>query len=469
MNGKRLAFFLTLLALLLAAGGLLMAFWNARWLAAAETVPLQETAEQLDNPDRGFYELHGFVLADEMDVDEEIRDHFFRTRNGERALALLELNLRNYAAEAITPAALANLSALFDGLRTTGLHYIVRFVYDWDGRNMETEPARREIIQQHMEQTAPVLNANADLIYTLQGLYIGNWGEMNGTRYTEAEHLRALAATLAEATDPSIPLSVRTPAMLRTICGQAESEAAAPDIRQRMGLFNDGMLGSSLDLGTYGDRPRAEAAYAAPWRRADELAFQELLCRTVPNGGEAVMSETGCSLEDALDYLRTIHVSYLNEYHDRRLLDSWAAETVEGGPWDGADGLSYIKAHLGYRFTASDPAVQYSFLTNRLTVAVDIRNVGFAPAYFQLRPCLVLLDLNGQARYSFPLSGDLNALWGGHHTEPCTLRGELSLSDVEPGDYRLALRLESGLGTIRMANAGSTEAGELLIGGIHGK
>ena len=178
--------------------------------------------------------------------------------------------------------------------------------------------------------------------------------------------------------------------------------------------------------------------------------------------------DEGYTLDEAIDYLRTAHISYLNDDYDRRVLDSWADGTVSGGAWDGRDGLSYIRAHLGYRFTASDATVRYSFLRNTLTVTVDIKNEGFAPAYFEVRPVLVILQ-DGRECLSVPFSGDLSSLGGGNDTESCTLRAEVPVSEIGRGDCSLALRLESGRGRVLTANEGRAPSGELIIGGIREK
>ena len=97
-----------------------------------------------------------------------------------------------------------------------------------------------------------------------------------------------------------------------------------------------------------------------------------------------------------------------------------------------------------------------------------MKNVGFAPAYFPLTPQLLLLR-DGAELARFPLSGDLSALWGGEHDTVCTLRADVPLGDVEPGDYQLALLPESARGVIRFANDTRTRSGAVIIGGITAK
>ena len=49
-----------------------------------------------------------------------------------------------------------------------------RFLYDWDGKAMETEPQSLEQILRHMDQTAEVVNRYTDCVFLMQGIFVGN-------------------------------------------------------------------------------------------------------------------------------------------------------------------------------------------------------------------------------------------------------------------------------------------------------
>ncbi len=107
---------------------------------------------------------------------------------------------------------------------------------------------------------------------------------------------------------------------LRADAGAVEKNhgEAAPDgwtrTRWPKGLdFNDGMLGSVSDYGTYSDNTRQDAGDFSAWTREEELAFQDVLCSSVPSGGEVIVDNPYNDLENAIADLKTMHVSYLNE------------------------------------------------------------------------------------------------------------------------------------------------------------
>ena len=92
-----------------------------------------------------------------------------------------------------------------------------------------------------------VIREYADDIFAVQGILIGNWGEMHGSRYLTPDSFRTLTDTMIKAVDGACPVAVRKPAQWRELTlGWTEQE------KKKLTLFNDGIFGSETDLGTYG-------------------------------------------------------------------------------------------------------------------------------------------------------------------------------------------------------------------------
>ena len=412
-----------------------------QWCIQAEPVRFTESAEELRNPDRGFYTIYGFRIKEEpVDYAAELAKRMKEDKA--TTLAMMQINLQEYRGGALSSAALENIENLFRALSGTDKRWIVRFLYDWYGENEQYEPQDIGIITGHMEQLEDILKTYKDCIFTMQGLFIGNWGEMNGTRYADQESMRRLTVQLLKSTDETTFLAVRMPAQWRKIAGTADI-AADSEVARRLGLFNDGMLGSESDYGTYGGKTRAEAGETAAWTRAEELAFQEELCGRVPNGGEVIVDNAFNDLEAAIADLRTMHVTYLNEWYDRKVLEKWAAGTVHTEDcFDGMDGLTYISRHLGYRLLISGAELSQELGQETAELSVSLRNVGFAPLYRTCDMRIVLCAENGESVFEREFPADLSGLTGGNRTErEAVFTVRLPVPEVEDGSFTVWLQM----------------------------
>ena len=316
-----LLFFLLLLVFLALFAFLgIRSFYRANYMPE----PCTESADELSNPYIGFYHMYGYVLgSDSLSNLPAASDSDAKNRQG---IVMLEVNLQNFSNEDLSDSALSQLDTILSAWQRHGSQVILRFLYDWDGKAMETEPQSLEQILRHMDQTAEVVNRYTDCVFLMQGIFVGNCGEMNNSHYMSDEDCTTLMHHLAEVTDPSIFLSVRTPVQRRKILDSSErptkETAFDGSLSSRLGLFNDGMLGTANDTGTYGDTAASADTYRSAWVREDELSFQNELCNFVPNGGEVTLDNPLNDLAHAIQDLSRMHVSYLNSEHDPAVLDN---------------------------------------------------------------------------------------------------------------------------------------------------
>lgn len=419
---------------------------SRHWEVTVSADSFSESAAFLSNPDRGTYQIFGFVITDEdVNYNTIVADNFRYDRYN--TLAMIQINLRHYNMGDISEKGLEHIAELFDALRSvTGKRLLVRFLYDWDGKNMETEPQSLDIILNHIKQLEPILRNNHDQIFVLQGLFLGDCGEMHHSKYINNDYFRLLADTLASVTDDSTFLAVRTPAQWRVVTGLADITANSlieHPYAGRLSLFNDGIMGTALDTGTYGSRSRAEAGDFTLWNRAEELAFQNQLCCYTPNGGEVIIDNVYNNFENALPTLRQMRITYINEYYDRNVLQKWEQTIIsDGSVYDGMNGYTYIKEHLGYRLLIDTADLAYHVEDDSMTFRVNMRNVGFAPLYGNKEGRLILHHTENNAYYIYPFDEDITALSRtGGETEVFSLQLRLRLSKLPAGTYAASFQL----------------------------
>lgn len=448
-------------AVLMAGIGFVMISVRACWIQSFPA-SFSESAKALSDPDRGFYSIRAFAIRDmpqEFFTQEEPPEE----AQSDPTLEMIQINLRRFRSGEITPTGMENLERLFEGLARRETRYILRFLYDWNGNADGSEPEDIEIVCGHMRQVGELLQRYHDRIFLLQGLFVGKWGEMNGTPFNDQQSLQGLCGALLEAVGEDIFLSVRTPAQWRSIT-QIANPGKTPEnpTASQIGLFNDGMMGNSGDLGTYlTAESEIDRASASRWNREDELAFQEELCRYVPNGGEVVLDNPLNDFENALENLKTMHVSYLNRDYDTAVLEKWAEYTVEeAGCFQGMDGLTYIDRHLGYRYLLDSVELGYCWWRNQLRVTAVMKNVGFAPAYSEKKATVILK--NGEDCLRLETSADLRELAGGNQSDQTlNLVAAVSLSALAHTEYEAYLQIWDTVADSPMVLANEQEPEEL--------
>lgn len=387
----------------------------------------EESTEILANPYCGFYKIYGYTLSDDSSARIIDPSYISRDTGNSRRLVMIQINLRNFQDSSLTNTALNQLDDILSAWSQTDKHFILRFLYDWDGKAEDTEPEDIEIILQHMSQTASVYNKYADRIYMIHGLYTGNYGEMHHSYHQSSDDIIRLAYALADVSDPSIYLAVRTPAHWRTITGFTEptdvTVNSSRSLAQRLGLFNDGMLASVSDAGTYADG-----------ERESELLFQNRLCQNVPNGGEVIIENPYNDLSEAVKDLRTMHVSYLNEDYDLNVLNKWKDSTYEEQDiFEGCSGYDYIAAHLGYRYVLRSSQILFSASHSKTaTLSLSIENVGFSNSYYPFSFTVTLI--NRDTKQSIALTSDKDSSFLRCGTTN-TIDFTLNVRDYDHGTY----------------------------------
>ena len=417
---------------------------------AFEAARCMESSGELHNPGQGWYHVYTFrakpdggrPVEEEAWLDESCR---------QEQLALVLILIGDYRACEIPKEALLHIGQILEFFRRNGKEMILRFVYDNEGKGMEREPLTVSMVKRHMEQIGGAIRPYMEDILVLQGIFVGNWGEMHGSKFLGRDSMCDLMNTLYRATEGRCFLAVRTPAQWRTVAdGSAE-----PGLEERLGLYNDGIFGSETDLGTYGTRTRAQAGETGSWSRGEELDWQEGCMDMTPNGGEILSGQPLTGYRQAAEVLGKMHASYLNSIYHPDQLEHWRRETVEeAGCWDGISGYDYIGRHLGYRFTVRNVTEKKG-----KELLVTVENTGFGNLC-QEAECFLVTEYGDGRAVLRHLAADPGEWRSGQES---LLRADISEGRAPGSRLFLTLKRRADGRVIRFANEGAGD--RILLGG----
>lgn len=483
-NRKYFPLLLTALILLL-LGGVGMYYYKTHYISAQwSRASLPEISGNLNRPECGWYQLYAYSLQPNIPLSQEKLYINPSDEDGySYRLALVEFNLSAYADRELDDMAKKNIKRVFQLFTATNMKLIVRFLYDWDGNGEQNEPSDFSLIQNHITQAAEVLNRYQTLIYTTQGIFVGSWGEMHHSKYLSKEQMTSLLLTYAKATEESIPLAVRTPSQYETILQELESHPdlyqkygiSTEQLKKRLGLFNDGLLGSASDLGTY---PQVDAATTKAEKehiRQEMLEKEGEIALQAPFGGEAVGENQWSDGNSAAKDFATMHISYLNQIYDSKTIARWKTSpfTEQGLLYQGKTWYDYITDHLGARFVIEDCTFRYQpFQKGDAAGVLFLTNKGFSKLYSEKEFSLCLIHTKTKKKTILLSTETMN-----EQDKPTQwLSGEtvqipfsFSPFDLEDGEYELIVALKDpNTGEIiSFANDGFLEEEEgYLLGSI---
>lgn len=435
---------------------------HASPISQQSTITYNPTNTNLANPERGFYRYIE-TRSSAPDPYNLATLRSYRT-NEQITLLYCITYLDTFVTSAINTNFLQHIADNLATVREAGLKCILRFAYtdDWNNETPPFGDATKTQILAHLDQLAPILQANSDVIAVMQAGFIGVWGEWYYTDHfvddptkpwiiSVARHADRLAVLerILEILPATRMAQVRYPhakqEMINTITPIDATQAYANTTLARTGYHNDCFLASDTDFGTY---------------RSDQIAADKSYMATetqyVSMGGESCNPNPPRSqCPTATAELAQFHYSYFNREYHPTVYNSW----VNGGCID------EIQRKLGYHFvlmegTYSDLLTVEQSLAFRLTV----ENQGYAAPFNPRSVSVVLRNQQDSSRYVIPLTVDPRRWWA---NSTATIDESLTLpANIPPGDYDLLLHLPAPEATlqdraeyaIRFANAGLWEA-----------
>lgn len=442
--------------------------------AQTQTITYTESTEDIVNPDRGFYhpyDCHSsnfepFVLSDL----QSRRTTAFTPWQGNYSVRTSVI-LRHYILDSfvntddLSTTFLNNVQADFDIARDAGVRLVLRFSYTISPNTSCGQSAcppygdaPKSRVLSHIEDLAPYLQANEDVILAVQNGFIGVWGEQYYTDYfgdassqgagtltnqNWQDRIDVLSALL-DAVPENRMVQVRYPQMKQKyiygVTAPVTSTAVtstqahnATDIA-RIGFHNDCFLASSDDYGTYwdygmdGTSPSNQTPILKPYKANDG--------QFVVVGGEtcddAFSPQNNCSGQAVSD-MEDLHYTFLNSDYNNDVNNDWETD----------DCMDEIKKRLGYRLvlkTATYPTA--ATVGETVSFHIDTENVGFAAPVNERSLQLVWRNTTDDSEYSTLITGtntDTRFWLSGTTT---TLGGQATLpADMTAGDYELFLHI----------------------------
>ena len=339
-----------------------------------QNLDYSENVTSFLNADQGFYRTKTVTITQNSveDFTYIIKDNF--------QLYHLRMDISAFSSKvnggSDLPLTQVVLNEIENGLKVfeqNNKNVIIRFAYDpgFDG-NANCEPSENVMLN-HIEQICSVLNKFPALITAVEVGLIGPWGEMHTSSIISTGVIsRVVDKFLKNTTE--LAILVRTPKMIYDYLGITIDEIDSYEIPQaspayRLGVFNDGYLGSDSDLGTYSDREK-------------EIEFISKQTNHLPFGGEVTRPQSSLhDIDICLPEMEKINLSYLNyEWNDAITQQKWMEQkyTASSGNrqnFFNKSAYEFISSHMGYRFILNNSS--FTLEKELLTISLDITNVGF--------------------------------------------------------------------------------------------
>jgi hypothetical protein len=449
---------------------LAMPVLNVASIQAQTVFTYTESDEIIANPERGLQKYsitnNTYYSASNYSSISESTIRSWRTGPEKVTVIYRYFLLGNFMETEISETYLNNIQIDFDRIRNAGLKTLVRFSYT---NRQSTDPQQpvKALILRHIEQLAPVLESNKDVIVAHQAGFIGTWGEWyytNSTEFgthgsispTQWQNRKEVVDAMLAGTPVEIPLQVRYPQAKITMYGSTPltGETAYSDSPQaRIGFYNDAFLNIWGDMGTY----RNTGQFGNPVGTSD-YEFLSNETQYLPMTGETNgLNAPRTDGDNSVMEMDLTNWSIINRDYHTSVINGW----INSGHFD------VMLRYLGYRFVLKTATFEQNGADIDVTLAME--NKGYARPFLRREAWLIFRNLITEEEKSFLVPGDIRT-WEGEFD----VVTPVDISQFEDGIYEVYLSIpDINLGdrpeyAIRLANEDlwKPESGRNLLGYI---
>ena len=351
-----------------------------------------ESTENINNPDQGFYRpVYVRVTDGGADYNKGIISASTQLYHLRIDISAFSGAVNGVADKPLSESAVSGLEELLSFLNQNEKSAVVRFAYDPFYGGEKNKESELQTMLNHIKQVCPVLNRFQTAITAIEAGMIGPWGEMHSSSIADAAHITPVLETFLSNTE-DIPVLARTPKMIYDYLGitvnQIENYAvSSTDKAYRLGIYNDGYLGSQTDVGTYTNREK-------------EVEFLSKQTAHLPYGGEVVVPDSSLhDIDKCLPEMFKMHLSYLNIEWNNKVIEKWKNTNYTSACGNenlyfGKTAFNYIENRMGYRFVLTESLFNCS--GSKLKISLTIKNVGFGNLNKQKQTKLLFVNEDGE-------------------------------------------------------------------------
>ncbi len=451
----------------------------------ATTFEYEPSNDIIYNPDMGFYSAETINVQEDGSVNKTSveRASFLDDKasyNSDATFNLIHLKIDISQCRNLSHLDLSGIDTLLSNLEKAEQTAVIRFAYDknYKGNKSGVEPDDFSTILNHIEDICALLKKHTKVLTALECGMLGPWGEMHSTSFAEdpmpVDKFKSALKDISPELNPSIkagekkiekgyiviimekflsclegtelPFLVRQPNFIYNYLKRCKnldfdgenvpSSYTPKDKTYKLGIYNDGYLGSAGDSGTF------------LINRNKEIAFLEPFTNHTPYGGELI-GDYSLSVSD--EQLKNVHLSFLNIGWNNDILknlDKKSANYTET-----LSIFKYILNHMGYRYVATNSTIEQTS-NSSVKIKLSLKNEGFAELPYHrtksLKVYLVKKDENPTQQNAF--SASASGTFSGGMT---SIESVFTVSsELENGDYELFLKIcdSDGKYAIRFAN-----------------
>ena len=382
----------------------------------------------IGNPERGLFIQHNCATP----VSQSTLTSY---RNQGYTLIRCYINLGAFISSPIAQSALDSLQTQMDNLRGAGVKVILNFTYNWSDSNVDADLPR---LTSHMDQLAPYLSRNKDVIAAIVAGFIGAYGEGdNSLNYGQTWRLTAqniadrktIAAKQLQTTPVERMIMLRTPAIKMTFDGStpiSASEAYNGSSKARHGHTNECFLSTPTDWGTY-----SNTSTEYPYLASDSTY-------TVVGGETCKLNQPRTDCPTALKELAMFHWSFLHLYYNVDVLNSWRNQGC----------FTEVQKKLGYRFVLQNGSYSMSAKPGgTFSANFTIKNVGWAAPFNARDVELIFRNTVTGTLYRSKLNTDPRRWLSGQSID---INQTITLPpDMAKGNYAVLLNLPDPMSPLR--------------------